>query len=313
MSSTGRRTVSAGLPGTGLYASESYNPRAKSRTPRASNKFVPQDLHQFDGPPPKPTLFSRKAEKAFYGFIMDIEGTDKKHTPKEIVEKAKALSEAYDALIYPLNLMVFIHILNAEEYDEKIIEMGSHLWSNREAAFSDPIVFKYFRGIRPVVRLTEGVFATETLNQQQFGFIWSEVLQAHDKYVEALGVLHEMEPNQLVAIAIADIELSEKDYPEVLETTADITNEDDATSILLTLRGIAFREQGHLEASLECMKLALAKKGRDPQVLHRAHFERSITYEKMGKIASATKDLEMILVDVPANEEVLSRLNELKG
>ncbi len=61
------------------------------------------------------------------------------------------------------------------------------------------------------------------------------------------------------------------------------------------------------------MKLALAKKGRDPQVLHRAHFERSITYEKMGKIASATKDLEMILVDDPANEEVLSRLNELKG
>ena len=311
MSSTGRRTVSAGIPGTGLYAYQSYNPKAAPKSPRSPKQYTPQDLHQFDTPTPKPSLFSGKAEKAFYGLMQDIYDPDKKHTPKEIVEKAKALRDAYPTLMYSLNLIAFVHILNEDEYEEKLLAMGEHLWSNREEAFADPIVIKYFKAIRPVVRITEGISATEIYNEQQFGFIWSEVLQAHEKYAEAFEVLHQMQATQLVAIAMADLELSQKDYAGVLETTDQITNEDDATVILLVLRSVAFREQGLYDASLEVLKQALAKKYRDPKALHRAHFERSFTYEKMGKIANAKKDLEMILVDDPTNEEVLNRLNEL--
>jgi len=311
MSSTGRRTVSTGIPGTGLYASQSYNPKTADRTSTRSTQYVPHDLHQFAGPTPKPGLFAGKAEKALYGFMNDIYNPDAKKTPKQIVDKAKALRDAYESLMYPLNLIAFIHILNEDEYQEKLLEMGEHLWSNRQWAFADPMVVKYFRGIRPVVRITDGISATDIFNVQQFGFIWVEVLQAHGKYDEALEILHQMDADQLVAISIADIELSQKDYPAVLETTNQITNEDDATAILLVMRGIAFREQGLYEASLECMKEALAKKNRDPKALARAHFERSFTYEKMGKIAQAKKDLELILVTDPSNEEVLKRINSL--
>jgi hypothetical protein len=65
------------------------------------------------------------------------------------------------------------------------------------------------------------------------------------------------------------------------------------------------------------MKQALAKKDRAKEALHRAHFERSITYEKMKKIDLAKKELELILVDDPTNEEVKERLkglgNDLDG
>jgi tetratricopeptide (TPR) repeat protein len=220
MSSTGRRTISAGIPGTGLYAYESVNPRAAARKSAAQQLAVQRntspDLHSFPQPTPKPSLFSNKAEKAFATFLTDIYDADHQYTP-------------------------------------------------------------------------------------------------HEKFDDALSVLYEMKANQLTAISMADIELRMKDYDAVLETTSDITNEDDATVILLVLRGIAFREQGLFDASLECLKQALAKKTRGPDALHRAHFERSITYEKMKKFALARKELELILVDDPSNQEVKDRLKTLPG
>ena len=311
VSSSGKRTVSAGIPGTGLYAYDSYNPRAAKRRAAATAKPEPQDIHSFAQATPMPTLFSKPAERAFSSFLTDIYNHEPAYTPHEIVEKAKALEVKYDSLMYPLNLLSFLHIVNEDEYQDKLIEMGSKLWAARETAFTNPLVVKYFKGIRPVVRVSEGISATEILNQQQFGFFWCEVLQAHEKYQDALTVLHEMDPTQLVAISMADIEISMKDYDAALETTSDITNEDDATVMLLILRGIAFREQGLYDASLECMKQALAKKDRAKEALHRAHFERSITYEKMKKIELARKDIELILVDDPTNEEVKERLKGL--
>ena len=309
MSSTGRRTVSAGIPGTGIYAYETVNPRASARksVPQAQ---APQNVPQL---PPKPSLFSSKAEKAFASFLTEIYAADKSPSPQEIVEKAKALREQHDSLAYPLNVLTFLHILNEDQYADKLIEMGGKLWASRDLVFDDPIARKYFRGIRPVVQICVGISATGILSQQQFGFVWVEVLQAHGKLQEALDVIHEMDADQLTAISMADIEFALKDYDAVLETTSDITNEDDATLILLVLRGAAFREQGLYDASLECLKMALAKKSRSPEALHRAHFERSITYELMKKIPQARKDLELILVDDPSNEEVMAQLKDLSS
>jgi len=311
MSSTGRRTVSAGIPGTGIYAYETVNPRTPKRQ-SAKSAETPADLESFAQPTPKPSLFAGRAEKAFSAFLNDIYDPNNKYSSKEVVEKAKALREQYDSLVYPLNVLSLLYIINEEEYEDKILEMGRRIWAAREIIFLDPIIYKYFRGIRPIVRICEGISATEILNKQQLGFIWVEILQAHNELTEAMDVLHEMDANQLTAISLADIELQMKKYDDVLETTSDITNEDDATLILLVLRGAAFREQGLYDASLECFKQALAKHSRSKEAMHRAHFERSFTYEKMGKISQARKDLELILVDDPSNQEVKDRLKELE-
>ena len=311
MSSTGRRTVSAGLPGTGLYATQTINPKDASRKSAGSTPVESENLHQFPSAPPAPTLFSRRAERDFYAFFKDIYGGDRSYTVDEILTRAKALREQYDSLIYPLTLIAFLHMINSDKYDELLLTEGAKIWAGREIIFTDRLVVKYFKAIRPVTRICEGISATEIFNKQQFGFIWVEILQDGGRYDDALAVLHEMEPTQLVAISMADVELSKKDYPAVLETTEDIENEDDATAILLILRGMAFREQNLLDASLECMKLGLAKRGRSKEVLHRAHFERAGTYEKMGKPALARKDLESILVDDSSNAEVLDRIAKL--
>ena len=62
----------------------------------------------------------------------------------------------------------------------------------------------------------------------------------------------------------------------------------------LVLRGIAFREKGFFDASLECLKQSVAKRSRSEGILNRGLWERSFTYERMGKVALAKKDLEKI-------------------
>jgi tetratricopeptide (TPR) repeat protein len=311
VSSSGRRTISAGIPGTGIYAYQTINPKSSSRKGAVRNRDGTDPL-AFPGPTPRPSLFSSRAEKEFSAFLIDIYSSAEKYSPSEIVAKAKALTEKYTALIHPLNVLTFLYILNDETYEGRLLEMGEHLWSSRITIFSDPMLVKYFGAIRPVTQITKGISVTEILNQQQFGFIWAEVLQVHEKFNEALAVLHDLDATQTVAIALADLQLSLKDYDSVLETTNEITNEDDATVILLSLRGIAFREKSLLDASLECYHQALSQKKRSKEVLHRARFERSFTYQKMGKTELAKKDLELILVDDPTNREVIEQISALR-
>jgi tetratricopeptide (TPR) repeat protein len=120
-----------------------------------------------------------------------------------------------------------------------------------------------------------------------------------------------MQPTQLVGIALADVEITAGDFDGAIETTEDIENEDDATAMMLVLRGIAFREKGLDDAALECFKRAIAKKDRTEGVIHRGLYERAMTYKKLGKKAAAKKDLEKILVDDPQSAGVNEALAAL--
>jgi tetratricopeptide (TPR) repeat protein len=309
INSKGRRTVSTGIPGTGLYNIETLSSGSRS----SSGRQPAIDLTNPPQPKPMvPTFFAKKAEKEFYKFILDIYNEKEKDSPAEIITKADALKAKFPSLHYPLDLIKFLHAITVDGNDELINALGPELWKNRALAFNDPTSEKYFPGIRPQVPITTGISTNDIYNAQNFGHIWVEGLQDQKRYAEALEVLHQMVPDQLVAISIADIELEQKQFDEAIETTEDIENYDDATAMLLILRGIAFREKGMEDAALECMKRALSKKDRSEGLLHRALFERAETYARMGKKAMAIKDLEKILVDdsdYPAVQEKLDALN----
>jgi tetratricopeptide (TPR) repeat protein len=185
------------------------------------------------------------------------------------------------------------------------------MWVERMQVFNDRLVRKYFVGIYPQVQITAGIYSIGTYTSQTLGFIVSELLQKEGKYAEAIEVLNQMRPDQLVGISLADIEITSGDFDAAIETTEDIENEDDATAMMLVLRGIAFREKDLNDAALECFKRAIAKKARSEGVIHRALFERATTYKKLGKKAAAKKDLEKILVDDPKAEGVTEALNAL--
>ena len=314
INSKGRRTVSTGIPGTGLYNVETLSGgRGKSRgsTTKAASeeKVIPYN------PPTsmQPGLFAKKEERALYAYLRDIFKWNETDTPDQAIEKATALGEEHLSLKWSLDLLKFLYCVKGSSVDDSMAyQWGKELWSNRQSAFNDKYVRKYFVGITPQVQITNGIFTASVYNEQTLGHIFAELLQQMGNFEEAFAILHEIQPDQLVAISIADIEIGKKDYDGAIETTEDIENEDDATAMMLILRGVAFREKGLNDGALECFKRALASKKRSEILLHRALFERAETYARLGKKALAIKDLEKILVDdsdYPAVQEKLDLLN----
>jgi tetratricopeptide (TPR) repeat protein len=316
INSKGRRTVSTGLPGTGLYNIETLSSgKRKSRAASqqsatgSEEKFIPYS------PPTsmQPGLFAKKADRALYEYLKDVFKWDETDTSDQAIEKAKALQEEHPTLKYSLDLLKFLYCVKGSSIDDATSQQwGSALWSNRNTVFVDKYVLKYLVGITPQVQITSGISTSSVYNEQTLGHIYVELLQQMGKFEEAFAILHEMQPDQLVAISIADIEIGKKDYDGAIETTEDIENEDDATAMMLILRGVAFREKGMNDGALECFKRALASKKRSEIMLHRALFERAETFSRLGKKALAIKDLEKILVDdsdYPAVQEKLDTLN----
>lgn len=315
INSKGRRTVTTGLPGTGIYNVETLSTGNK-RTQAGANQPVQSNQKPLPYEPPKemrPGLFAFKAERALYEFLLDIYRWDETDTPDQVIEKATALREKFPTLKWSLYLLQMLYSVKGSKVeDTTALAWGKDLWTNRAIAFKDGYVLKYFKGLSLQVQITPGISTSTIYDAQTLGHIYVELLQQLNKFDEAHAVLDEMDPDQLVGISLADLEISQKDFDGAIQTTEDIDNEDDATAMMLVLRGIAFREKGMEDASLECFKRALASKKRSETLMHRAHFERAETYVRMGKKALAIKDLEKILVDdseYPAVQEKLDQLN----
>jgi tetratricopeptide (TPR) repeat protein len=308
VNSKGRRTVSMGVPGTGLYDVTTLSSgRGKSRASSAAESALVIGMNA-----PKPGLFASKAEKELSKFLADIYGADGTHNNSvDVVGSAGALKAQYPELAGALDLIAVLHGVIDEKTSEAAYALAQSLWKRRDELFNDKLVIKYFKGIYPGVPITRGIFSTGYYDQQALGFILSEALQIQGRFDDAVAVLNEMSPNQVVGISLADIEISAGDFDGAIETTEDIENVDDGTAMMLVLRGIAFREKGLDDAALECFKRAIAKKDRSEGVIHRGLYERAMTYKKMGKKAAAKKDLEKILVDDPKAAGVSEALAEL--
>ena len=258
-------------------------------------------------------LFARKAERELNTFLHDIYDTYEPDDPSSVIEKAAALRNKYEELKFPLELIAFLHGITDDKWENQAAEWGASLWQYRELVFSNKYVVKYFSGIKPAVTISTGITTQLYYNEQTLGFIWAEVLQGQKKYDEAVAVLLEMEPDQMVGISLADIEISKGDFDGAIETTEDIEVEEDATAMMMVLRGVAFRGKDMQEAAVECFRRVLKEQKSLPEALvHRTLFERAESYALMGKKAMAIKDLEKILVDEPNYPEVEKKLAELK-
>ena len=313
MNTKGRRTLSTGLPGTGISHVQTLSSGRNSSRSTRTEQSIQEEMLPYETPAHlRPGLFSRKAEREFYKFLMDIYRHDSKDTPQEVFEKANVLKTTYPKLQIALDLIIFLHTMSDESFDKQKDAWAETIWTNRNQYFNDRIVLKYFAGISPQVSVSPGISTQEIYNIQTFSFIYVELLQHREKFAEALEIVESMDANQYTAISVADIEITMKDFDSAIETTEDIENEDDATAMLLILRGIAFREKEMFDGALECFKRALAKKDRSEVMKHRALFERAENYTRMGKKAMAIKDLEKILVDDSDYPAVNEKLAELK-
>ena len=325
LNSSGRVTSSPGVPGSGLYWTESVSLKgSKKRSGRTEETIVDgesyvEDLPELERPttaprsPAKATIFSSKEEKAMSALFYDIYGAVEANPPETVFQKAGAVAEKFPEIALAMHAIQVLHGSTDQKLHSQTFPLADQLWARRRELFSLPLVQEYFPGIIPAVQVTPGIHANERFNLTALGLIYAEILQLQQRYEEALAVVEEIDSDQITAISMADLEISLKRFDDAIATTEDIENEDDATAMLLIMRGIAFREQNYYEASLECLKQAVAKRTRSEMVLNRGLWERSFTYERMGKKAMAKKDLEKIMSREPAYAGLIERLTEFNS
>ncbi|MFM8961266.1 MAG: DUF4236 domain-containing protein [Actinomycetota bacterium] len=295
VNSRGDVYTSAGIPGTGLYSVERTS--LKGRKGRRKKPQPGELVEQI----PAPGFFAPREQKALYRALKAGN-----------VEALMEVGETFPHIRYVTEALVFPRLIMNNTTDlEALTKRATEIWNRRRELVKNSLFVDYTKGFEITLKVAPGVAIPMQYGFDAFGLSYIEVLQMGGKYEEALSVAESLSPNQATALAVCENELQLRRWKDVLETTEEIENVDDATALLLIYRAIALREQGLFDAAIETLRLARSSKKRNEDVLNKALFERALCYEKLGKKALARKDLEKIIAtdsDFPGVLESLSRL-----
>lgn len=293
--SSGRRTytVRSGVPGV-YYQSQHKAHRAPAWTAAPVPRAVPQKM-------PKPGLFAPKGEKQLYEAIL-------KQSPPEVIAGIGDAFLAYRTLAYSIAGL----FLSAGDNLPEVIRLLSAAFAAGDDPAAHPFAVKYLQ-THVEIHVATGVTVHLPVNRDAVALTLAEAEQRTGEIDKAIDVVEQLQPTTYSAVSLADLYTEAKRYDEVIELTNGMTNQDEATMVLLVFRGVAFREQGLYDAAHDTFKEALRYPSRSPEVRHLALLERSHNYAAQGKKAQARKDLEHILAEDSSYEGVREQLAELAG
>ena len=286
---------SAGIPGTGLYNVERASLRARKGRRK---KTLPGELVQEIAPP---SFFAARNKKALFRALK--EGN---------IESLERVATNFPEISYICNALIFPKLLMGSTSDvEGLCAKAEALWKRRTELENNPLFFEYAKGFELTLIVAPGVSIPMQYGVIALGLSYVELLQLDKRYEEALTVAESLPANQGTALAVCENELQLGRWQDVLETTDEIENVDEATALLLIYRAIALRETGMVDAAIEALRLARSSKKRHEDVLNKALYERALTYKSLGKATQAKKDLEKIIAtdsDFPGVTELLKSL-----
>ena len=287
--SSGRRTVSAGsglIPG--VYYQQSVGGGRSGRAQAPS---------QVPAKAPKPGLFAPKGEKELYNAIK-----------AQNVGAIRAVGDAHPDFRLSSYSLAGLMLLDDDSAQAKSL-LTTVFEAGGEPA-RDAFVTKYL-ATRIELPIAAGVSAALPVSRDAIGLALAELRQEDGDLPGAIDVVERLEPSTYTAVSLAELYLLADRPDEVIELTEGVTNEDDATAILLVFRGAAFRRQGFHDAAHETLKEALRSRSRAAPIRHLAFSERADNYLAQGKKAMARKDLERILAEDSDYEGVRERLADL--
>lgn len=303
INSSGRRTASVGIPGTGLYYTESVGGgRRRSESEEAANS-ADANLGSTPG------FFSVGSEKAFYQFADNFLRRDSNKTFAEINAEADRLRSEYPKLAPFIDFLMVAPTASVNAKDALVI--CERLYQNDDSFLEHPIAVKYFDEFTVNLPIARGITFTTDYNNNFLTYSYSEILQALGQPEKALEVIERARESEFKDVAILDLFIALKKYEDVIMETDDLENSDDLSAIKLVFRAIAMRELGDDAIAIETFKSVTNKRARSKDIRTFALYERALTYEKIGKKAMAIKDLQKILslnYDDKAAREKLEKL-----
>lgn len=301
--------TSAGIPGTGLYSVERSSLRG-SRL-RAASSIEPSDYYA-PPRPPKPGIFALGRERTFFQFLGEHFEGEISTSNKIVIEQALELSAKYPRIKHTYLALAVLVGARDDSLFPDLLKSAADVWDERKRAFGSFEARKYFPWLDMKIQIAPGIWFDNFFGVEAFGFLYAEILQDAKQAERAFHVLENLEPNQLSAVSVVDIELAEKRFQDVLESTEDVELDDEATGMLYIMRAAALSELGFHDGALEAIKRVLGKRSLDEEVHNRALWERANIYLRQGKRNQALKELEKIVLADSKYPEVLTRIEELR-
>lgn len=307
--SSGRRSASASLPGTGL----SYR-TTRGGGERSGSASSRRSTSQATGQPqlpvvtfPKAGLLAPKDEKAFVKGVtayMQSNYQAALSSLQESKERDPTGKHVGEEFFAALSLIALQRYEQASKLLEEVVASPVEI--------PDPMMRKYGIGGVTEVAITPAVLARLPINTLGAALLLAEVYQATDRSEQAIKMLESLgaiTPDPLFALSLADLYGELERWDDVLRVSEGFSaNEDDATCQLLVFRARALREQNLNEAALQILKEALKSKKRSADIINQARYQRALTYEALGRAAKSRQELEKIYAAAPRFADVASRL-----
>ena len=301
--SSGRRTTSVGIPGTGLgYVSSKGGGRRSTSSRSAASQPVAMAAPR----PAKPGLFAPKGEKELYKAIKD--GMD--------VATIDQVAELYPSHRNQALALAAIKRLENDQEPDKAIEELQEVFASGYDPASDSFSQKYLSFISLSVGIPNHPVASLPFSRALLAISLSGTLLKQDRQQEALELGQYLRDSIAGQILLAELYDSCGLSDKVLESTDNLDNTDDASMLLITLRGKALAKQGYTDAALEAFKEALRFRSRPDELKKFAWRERAKAYIAAGKPSQAKKDLERIMAEdsnYPELDELLEQVGSGKS
>ena len=303
--SSGRVTRTVGVPGTGIYHTETLSsghvPRRSKPVAAAKRDAAPRVI-----PVPKaptPGLFAPKWERKLHKIILG---------KPDFTSLARIGAEHPPAR--PLASLLEATLVSLPAGDtQRGLELLTWLFSTGYDPARDDFVQKYLPEASFTLPIADGITVQLPPDRILIGLLLAELYQETGSVPAAVDVVEQLEPSTVTAVSLAELYTQQGRWNDVVDLTEGLSNQDEAATFLLTQRGIAFREQGYFEAARASFKEALRIRSRPADLRHRTLIERGLTYLREGKRSMARKDFEKVLAEnsnYPGVHEHLANLHD---
>ncbi len=320
VNSSGRRTSTVGVPGTGLSIVDQGGRRTSRTSTKTTGRPVDRKMSTTTRAKHHAGVFASHHERAYaralerlrkgkltdaYALLDEAIVSDTKHeaTAAHLISGIARFKEGdLAAAIEHLEPVVSTHI---DPHEDQLLHR-----------YELPDGYARFDVQIGQLEATAGTTGEAPV------YLLAAAYTKADRLKEAAGVMQKLvgehdpqdpiEPFPLIILCEIYQQLCDRDEIIHLVGHFNITNVDDGTLVLRSYQAIAMANRNLTDAALEVFKDCLRSTKRNPGLLHTARYARAQLYKSTGKKVLARRDLSRIYAEDPETyAELAAEIREL--
>lgn len=244
---------------------------------------------------PEPSPYAPPGEQALHELLRAGEHT---------VEDLDALADAHPDYRMPIMMLAAAVRFADGDFGEVTRRQLRRLLDHSADPATHPFFATHLSDTSHVlIPVAPGVSVAMPFSRDAVGLMLADVHRSDGRLDLAIEAVERLTPGPHTTVSLAELYAEADRNGDIIRLTTDVGNDDDATALLLTYRGMAFARTGLFEAARAAFNSALARRNRAPEIRHLALGHRAQLHAACGRYAHARRDIARILADDPAADD----------